>query len=654
MAITDVVAKAIVEFKGDTSDLKAKLRDLQGEEKRLGQAQLGRIEESNKSLEGQIAMLGKMGGYAAAAAAVVAGAFAAMGKAAERQRLEVQAGKVDLDALSASAGRTKTELQLLAETAKIQTGVYKLNQSQLEMVQQAMRQLTRETGNADEVSKKVTESIVKLESGALADYGIRVREAKTDSEKFAAIMDALAAKSGNLTDKNKTSAESMAGLKATFGDAIDELVDGLGKLLLGLTPVLEVLGKIAGVAGAIVAHAGNSIDWMRRTTIGAISNAYDVWTNKNGPQLNLSEQLSPNMQIVGSSEMAGMGRLPAFVDPQSVLDPWGAKAPTAMELQIAWQQLQNQADAKGFEESQQEVKDAAQRELDALEERFAKRDAWLKSPKGLAYIAMLRIGSTMARRQADIEERRATDALVAKLERETAAAQFGGILPSASDEAMLRGISLQRGQEKTLTELWNERMNAIRGVDTGPGAGIRAVQKTQLEQLFGPVEEFDAYAKGFQLLTGASQAAFSAWIDGSMSAGEALKKFFAESLKGMATDLLGKAIVHGAYAIGSLAFGDIRGAAQHGQAAAMAAAGAVALGGLAKALTPSSGGGGGAPDTSRGGNRGASGYVPEERRGDHQIYIVGDPYALDSPRKRAASWRDTAKRVNGASGVAYR
>ena len=39
---------------------------------------------------------------------------------------------------------------------------------------------------------------------------------------------------------------------------------------------------------------------------------------------------------------------------------------------------------------------------------------------------------------------------------------------------------------------------------------------------------------------------------------------------------------------------------------------------------------------------------------EHNVYIVGDPFALDGPRKREAEFRKTAQRVMGDGGVAFR
>lgn len=51
MGLTDLTSRLLIEFKGDTSDLKGKLRELTAEEKKLAQAQLEHAEKRNKGLD---------------------------------------------------------------------------------------------------------------------------------------------------------------------------------------------------------------------------------------------------------------------------------------------------------------------------------------------------------------------------------------------------------------------------------------------------------------------------------------------------------------------------------------------------------------------------------------------------------------------------
>lgn len=178
----------------------------------------------------------------------------------------------------------------------------------------------------------------------------------------------------------------------------------------------------------------------------------------------------------------------------------------------------------------------------------------------------------------------------------------------------------------------------------------RATQ-SKLEGVFGPLSDFNAYRAAFDGLTGAVGSALGAWIDGSMSAGKAFKAFISEAVKGIAIQMTIEALKHGAYAIGSLAYGDLRGAALHGKAAAGFAAGAIIAAGAAKGLAPGasapSGGGGyspSAPNSIGGGTASGS-------SGTNVTIVYGDAFAEDSPRQRALTATKLVNRALGSRSV---
>jgi hypothetical protein len=165
------------------------------------------------------------------------------------------------------------------------------------------------------------------------------------------------------------------------------------------------------------------------------------------------------------------------------------------------------------------------------------------------------------------------------------------------------------------------------------GSGIASAQESQLSRMFGPLDEFNAYAAAFDTLSGAIGSALSAWIDGSMSAGKAFKAFIGEAVKGLAVQMTIESLKHGAYAIGSLAMGNVAGAALHGKAAAGFAVGALAAAAAAKGLHA-----GGAPAGGTGGV-GASapralGGTPGGSGGTNITIVYGDALARNSPHEQ--------------------
>jgi hypothetical protein len=181
-------------------------------------------------------------------------------------------------------------------------------------------------------------------------------------------------------------------------------------------------------------------------------------------------------------------------------------------------------------------------------------------------------------------------------------------------------------------------------------------QQSVLEGIFGPVEEFDLYTTAWQGLESVVSAGFSAWIDGSKSVGTAMK----EALHGFAKNLAGEALLqalrHGAYALGSLAFGDMKGAAAHGISAAKWGAVAVAAGVVGKVTAPSVGGGSANANAAAG--IGGGGPRPSSGTGGtHNTIIIGDPLGYESPRSQAQRVRrglDLAdERTRGTRSVVY-
>jgi hypothetical protein len=182
--------------------------------------------------------------------------------------------------------------------------------------------------------------------------------------------------------------------------------------------------------------------------------------------------------------------------------------------------------------------------------------------------------------------------------------------------------------------------------------------QSKLEEMFGPVDEFNVYAEAFNMLGGAVTSAMDAWIDGSMSAGEAVKKFIGQALKGLASQMAIESLKHGAYAIGSLAFGDVRGAGTHAAAAAAFGVGAAAAAVAAREF----GGGGGSGRDHRGasgggGGREDGGAVATNGGRDHRgdgggndstrpiVLIVGSSFDDLTPRQRRQRAEETFERA---------
>lgn len=198
------------------------------------------------------------------------------------------------------------------------------------------------------------------------------------------------------------------------------------------------------------------------------------------------------------------------------------------------------------------------------------------------------------------------------------------------------------------TAAFSAMSQAVGAFDESRESEREANRQSRLEQLFGPIEDFDAYALGlstlgdvFGTLKNASTAAYDAMVTGSMSAGKAFKKAMAESIFALGRDMFVRSLQEGALGVASLALGPIGGAsaAKHFAAAGLFATGAAAAGAIASSLGVggSSAGGAGA---SRGGGTSAGGYRAVgdggSGGGNRTVNVImGGGLADESPRSNA-------------------
>jgi hypothetical protein len=170
--IGDVVSNVVLSFKGDVKDLKDKLKELSGEERKLMEAQVKQAEARNKHLEQW-----KTGLTTVGVALGVAGGIAKMmwedyKSRAEEARLRTAAFGVDIDMLGKAAMGTKSKMELLAGAAKMNHGVFKLTSDQMVMVERAMIELTRRGHEAADVQRKVLQAVTELKLDGLQELGI--------------------------------------------------------------------------------------------------------------------------------------------------------------------------------------------------------------------------------------------------------------------------------------------------------------------------------------------------------------------------------------------------------------------------------------------------------------------------------------------------
>lgn len=611
MGLTDFVSRVLTEYKADTSDHKAKLKELKGEERKQHEERLKQIEAQNAKVQSQIDTIEKWSvrlGIAAAAGAV---AWKGLETAARKADLQTQAAGVSIERLAKASGGLRSQMDLLEQTARLQNGAFKLTAEQMDMVMRAQRQLVREGHAQEEVTKKVTDALVKLEADGLKDFGIRTREAKTDGEKFAAVLDALAGKSSELNDEQLTTAERLQKTKANLKDATDSFMVGVGKLAQSLIPLLDSLTRIVGIIGKINEATGGAagaillgarLGGLPGAIAGGAFAAQDVFGSAVTPVRQATDLVKERNASASAISIA-----------LSSNESIGPRASGSRDFGVALGLL-------GMVRNEVALQIEKAAELQAQQAKQPGGTGRASAPDLRAMFGDVGVGGTMF------------------------GAGGAGSLGAAASVPGLPDVDLQAIERSRFGDLLAdyERFRSQK-------------QQSFLEGAFGPLSDFNAYATAFQTLSGAVGASLTAWIDGSASAGEAFKRFISDALKGLAAQMAMESLKHGAYALGSLAFGDVRGAAQHGKAAfafgIAAGAAAVASKGLhsGPAVPSVSAGGSGASA----GGAGAIGSSGGQGGGTNVTVVMGDSFADDSPRNRQLRAERLVRRVVGSSGVVY-
>ncbi len=611
MSVADLRKQVLTVFIAENADHKKKVNEIMAAEKDLASVR-------KKGIEDAIKLLGDLGHAMGSIKTIGTGVWSAWKSSMEQARLANASAGISIDALAKSAGGLHSKMELMAFAAKTSHGAFKLTQAQMETATAAMRQMTREGGDQEEVMKKVTDAIVKLEGDALKDFGVRVKSATSDAGKFDAIMEALTGKARKVGDGTKTAAEEMATFGTRTTDAFDRIKDSIGKLAAGMQPLLDKVASLIELMAQAAQHTSDSGGWdiiMGATGASWVGDEI-ARAKKNGQIVDpLAAMASGYTGIsvpgaVDGSQRAA-SRRSASSGP-SLGEQFGARLSSGASGGLS--KLGDAAAKKRGGTGASDYGGGAFFVQEALNGVFAAMDDAARS-----YAAYL------AQQVIDAED--------------LSAKRFNG---PASDLGALDVSATGRDEAIDWSKYGadSEEHQKLSGAAAEMSAAAYDVSmqeksKNFLEETFGPIDSFNAYAAAFETLTGASSAAFGAWIDGSKSASEAFGEFIKSSLKGVAQQLLAEGIKEGVFALGSLAMGDMKGAALHGAASAKAFVGAGVVGALAKIAYGPSGGGGAAGGSSGGSHGGGGSGSSGGDNGPRSIVIVtGNDTTDDTQRMR--------------------
>lgn len=607
MGLLDFGGKVLLEYKADTSDAKAKIKELSGEQKKAAEAELKAIEQTNKGYEDRIKKLASFAVSVAATGAVLKLAFEGLEIAGKKADLSASLAGISIDKLKIATRGMATEMELMTQAAGYNQGQFKLNQEQMEDVTAAAVALgERGLGSAAEASEALTAALVTGRTRGLERFGIAVYEGGNALETHNAILQKASELHKELATSTLDAADKAGIAKNKWSDSMSNMKESLATFASGMTPVIEA--------------ASNMVEWLNK--IGAV-----------GPvavgALALALTKNPTIAAIAlafeaADSVGGSGK-----------DLWEANkkmssANWAKNWTSQFGKPATPATAKGggldFDLSSVSVKS-----LPDLEKAKAKAKEWAEFLKKLS----------------DEQAKKLTDDLVERLQGEVGSytdvntVSLGnyddtrGILDAANGP----GGAVQRNQQH-FEDMISQRRNKA--------------HLSYLEQVIGPVDQFDVYASAFGMLSGAISTSMTAWIDGTTGAGEAIKKFIASSLKSLALEAginsLKQLALAATYAsTPGMQFwvpGALKSAALWGGVAIAAGAGAAALAG--------GGSSGGAGAGGAGGARPSAPQTPSAGGADsgrQMIIVYSDAFAEDSARKRQLQAKRMVAAALGGSGA---
>jgi len=662
MGLFDLGREVITEYKADTSDMKSKLRELDGIEREHAEVELETAKARNEHADQWLEKMAKVTLAIGAVKEIGEIAFEGYNEKIKEARLETAAYGIDIEKLGEAAGGLKTHMELLELAAKANKSAFHNSQEDMETAEKAMRALEARGVGAAEAQEAVTKALVEGKTRGLEPYGIVVNKhiedlkqlgeenltlaQKTEIHKNA--MEQLKIVSEEVVDGQDNVGESMKRAEVKLSDAWAELKKSIGGLVEAMGPLINAFSWVIGHAGEIAKGVATVVSPLYQLAEAGVLDKLD-------------ETVGPGKYLNAWKYQGGGTAADAFAKNQQLLQQSNVVAQYGAGLQNLGYKFQdyyvNPDDIKV-----DEYKWSANKAADARAAKEAREVAIAMSREtggplasGLAsgQIGGITVDDTLLH----------TKKLIPIFQHGRIVGYSGG-----DQDQQLAGTDTGDALNSGLVGSYNftsarENANALEQATRGQRYQGYLDRQTEplLEKTFGKVGEFDLYKRGFEALTGAVGNMYDAIISGQESATTAFKKFIAGSVAAVGKQMAIEAVKEGAYAIGNLAFGNLAGAAAHAEAAAEFAAGAVLAGVIANELGygsssgPSAGakstGGVSAGASSSGGGGGGSGGAGSSNAQRGPIIVIGDSFADDSPRNRQIKAQQLVERATGNGAV---
>jgi hypothetical protein len=691
--LSQLVAQTLLQFRADTSQARSEIGKLGEAEKKAAQDAVDASEKRNAMYERVAAGITKLN----VAMGVVTKGIELAGQAwaayDEYQDLAAAKGAISIDGLRKASKGLKTDLDLLKLAAVSQNTTFKLTQEQLENATRAMRTFEEAGYDGAKVQAALENAIKKGSIEPLKELGVNLELAKDQTGKYNQLLEVLAEKSAAAGDAELSRGDKMKQSIVAYQNAINDLKVAVGELVVAFQPVLATLANMAQAIAAVVKEIpGEILSILAVAGGGAYASRKIAKMGAGGRLMNVAKGAAVVGTLVQTSEvladviseetgtfvtsgttreqrmMAAMGG--EFVAYKQRVNATIAKAEAGEQAYEAaraadaavWDAKYNRVLATFKAEKKLSSKkilfDALIATANGDEKKIAEATRLMDAATTKAATAR-----SAARRRVDeegtdeveltAEDRRRREVMT------RAGAMFGGEvqLPQVPVEAMPLASGIQREIDRA------EALARFQGTGKFKGKG-------KLQEMFGPIEEFNAYATAFQALNNVATEAFAAWVNGAELTSAAMKKMAAAALGSVASDMFARSIQHAAYALGNLAFGlagdprALAASAVHAKSAAAFAAGAVVVGGLARKLgggaesAAGAGAAGGAAGYGAGGAASIGAAGSQRDMGRITNLYVGDVWGDDNPRtarqKFARSYRAARREMDSVGGVEFR
>lgn len=629
MALSDLTRRVITRFEAVTDGLEAGAAKAKEVVTDVSTSAMSMGESFVEGVTSGVDALGKLNQAMEGINKIVDFAKESFNAYADDLRLQAAAGAADIEKLSEAASGLRNEHELLSFAAQTQHGIFKLNQEQMDTVQEAMVRLTRAGFDNQDVTDKLTDAVISLKTKGLDKLGIAVKDGTTDAEKFNNIMAALAQKANASDTATANAGESIQRMGVKWHDAMETTKKAIGELVVALGPLLEIMATAIG-------YAAKAVKWgaHQATFLSGGLDETDAANMDVGNSQKLADARMRGDFYLKNFNTAGAGYAPDTNDPFS---DYGMM-----------QAAQERANTGG-------AADVLSGAIGGLN-RLLTADPWSQAADAIGD----RLKAAKVKYDAAVERAKELAAARKKLANEVAKATTDDLVKQLEDEVNPNSVVNKLGGQSAVinqgagvpSDITSAMLLAAKVQNQAAGYAAFNAKKNQsfLQGMFGKLEEFNAYHEAFSMISGAATTAFDALVDGTMSTGDAVKHFIADQLKALGGRMLVRGLEEVAEGIASLALGPLGGtsAAGHFAAAAAFGVGAAAAGVAASAIgtsASSSNSAGSASSSSSSGSGGSTSSAAPQG----PIVVYGDSFSNDSPRQRQLQARRMVQKALGTS-----